>query len=344
MQQHNDYLQYTETDFLCDKLFQEWILNPDETSNAFWEDWMKRNPEKEAIVGRAKKLLQNIEFKEHWPDEANVQQALAVALADIENERSPGLLRRMGGWQRVAAVFIGLCVVTIATYLIIGGQTEQEYATRYGNTDTVYLPDKSMVVLNGNSKIRYDKKWKKNKAREIWLEGEAYFNVTHLNRDTSMLKPEEKFLVHTNDLTVEVLGTTFNVRERRNSTEVMLLTGKINVIFKYGQSNILEPGYAVRYSALSNESSLIAKIPENYSSWTSKKLILIDPTAENVIHYLEDNYGKKIVLLDKQKGKIIVEGPVDIENLDDALFILSLVLKVEIIRENDSTLVLKPRN
>ena len=344
MQQHNDYSRFTEADFLCDKLFQEWILNPDEANNAFWEDWMKRYPEKQATLNGAKKLLQNIGFKEHWPDEARVQEGLASALARIEFERRPGLIRRLGGWQRIAAVFIGLCVITIATYLIIGGSSVNQYATGYGKTDTIYLSDKSMVVLNGNSKIRYESNWKKNQAREVWLEGEAYFDVTHLNKDTSMLKPEERFLVHTPDLTVEVLGTTFNVSQRRNSTEVTLLTGSINLIFKNGLSQILEEGHAVRYSAMTNELVAVGKVPENYSSWTAKKLMLINPTTENVVQYLEDTYGKKIILLDRRMAKIVIEGPIDIDNLDDALFILSFVLKVEVIRENDSTLVFKPRN
>lgn len=343
MQQHKDYSHFTESEFLCDEHFQNWILRPDDANNAFWENWIKQHPEKEDMVRRTKELLQNIGFKEHWPDEEGMRLALESALASLEDERRPGLLRRMGGLRKIAAVFAGLCVITIAVYLMTGRNIVKEYATGYGMVDTVYLPDQSMVVLNGNSKIKYDKKWTGKKAREVWLEGEAFFNVMHLNMDTTMLKPEERFLVHTNDLTVEVLGTTFNVRQRRSSTEVVLLTGKINVILKNGQSTRLEPGYALRYSASADQLSYTSRVPENYSSWTSKKLTLINPTADNIIQYLEDNYGKKIILLDKRMGKTVVEGPIDIDNLDDALFILSLVLNVEIIREDSTTLVFKPR-
>ena len=178
----------------------------------------------------------------------------------------------------------------------------------------------------------------------MWLEGEAFFDVKHLNYNAKHIQPYERFIVHTKDLVVEVLGTSFNIRQRRGKTEVVLQTGKISISFndKKHDGIMMSPGDIVTYNPTAEELLRTTTIPENYTAWRERKLLLNNPTVNEIVQYLEDNYGKKIVLDETQLGTRRIEGPILINNLDDALFILSTVLNVDIIKQ-DTTLFIRPR-
>ncbi len=69
---------------------------------------------------------------------------------------------------------------------------------------TETLPDGSVVYLNLGSKLHYDKNKFNVKNRELWLVGEAFFEVSK--------NPEKPFLVHGDQITTTVKGTSFNVK------------------------------------------------------------------------------------------------------------------------------------
>ena len=55
-----DFSDYSARDFVLDEFFQEWILDPDEKTTAFWEDWIAENPDKADVVDEARQVIQNI--------------------------------------------------------------------------------------------------------------------------------------------------------------------------------------------------------------------------------------------------------------------------------------------
>ena len=61
------YKKATVTDFICDENFQNWIIQPDEKTNDFWNNWLEANPEKRGTVNEAREVLLNIKFKEDIP-------------------------------------------------------------------------------------------------------------------------------------------------------------------------------------------------------------------------------------------------------------------------------------
>ena len=76
--------------------------------------------------------------------------------------------------------------------------------------------------------------WNDADGRQVWLEGEAYFQVQK--------KPStvEKFIVHTRQVDVEVLGTRFNVNTRRQRAVVSLEEGKVRLSVHGGDAAVLE--------------------------------------------------------------------------------------------------------
>lgn len=82
------------------------------------------------------------------------------------------------------------------------------------------LSDGSVITLKKGAEIEYTKSFDANE-RVVHLKGEAFFLI---ERDTT--KP---FIVHTKDLDVQVLGTSFNIKEENNTSEVVVATGKVEV-------------------------------------------------------------------------------------------------------------------
>jgi transmembrane sensor len=90
------------------------------------------------------------------------------------------------------------------------------------------LPDKSVITLNQNAVIEYDSGFT-GKERSVKLQGEAFFEVSH-----NELHP---FLVQVNDITVKDIGTSFNVEESRDSTEIAVESG--TVLITRGNDSLL---------------------------------------------------------------------------------------------------------
>lgn len=115
---------------------------------------------------------------------------------------------------KVAAVFVGL----LGAYFYFISDNTVTVNTLAGEKAEVYLPDSSQVMLNALSSISFNKnKWEKD--REVQLEGEAFFDVAHGSR----------FDVETAMGVITVLGTEFNVKNRRDYFEVICYTGLVQV-------------------------------------------------------------------------------------------------------------------
>lgn len=102
-----------------------------------------------------------------------------------------------------------------------------------GTTYKVELSDQTEVTLNAESVLHFPNYFEKDKKREIWLTGEAYFNVT---QDTT-----RPFVVHSKHLNVKVLGTKFNLMayEKADKQQVTLIQGKVKVENEQGTEEVI---------------------------------------------------------------------------------------------------------
>lgn len=104
-----------------------------------------------------------------------------------------------------------------------------------GMNKLVVLPDSSQVWLNAESSLQYPESFEGMKQREVYLKGEGYFEVT---KDA-----EHPFMVKTDALETQVLGTSFNVKAySRNDTQVTLLEGSVRVTDRNHNELQLRPG------------------------------------------------------------------------------------------------------
>ena len=185
-------------------------------------------------------------------------------------------------WYKIAASILIICAAGGVWYLNnpqilteVAANTIREVRTDYGERLTVTLPDQSSVVLNGNSKLRYDENWSTSSDREVWIDGEGFFAVEHT-------KSNQKFVVHTREgLDVEVLGTKFNVKSREHGSEVLLTEGKVKLNVGTTDNNpvYLEPGELA--TVKENKLSKRTVKDKQYTSWVRSKLFFDQMTLQN---------------------------------------------------------------
>jgi transmembrane sensor len=341
------YLDFSVEDFVSDEYFQDWILQPSEQKDNFWHHWLLENPDRHLVVREARILLESLRFTIDRPAEGRARQALAhtrelIGLLERNERRMPPLWHRLRPIWRMAAIAILITGAVLFVYLFNLNPKISTVATAFGEMDSIRLPDKSLVVLNANSSIRYEQDWNKKAPREVWLTGEALFKVSHINID-KIIQPAERFVVHVGQASIEVLGTSFNVRQRREKIEIALLTGSIRLKFENNDrpAVFMKPGELLMFDTSLNKIFRTTTNP-GYTSWTENRLVLNTPTLGEITNYLEDIYGKEIVLSDPRLALKEVEGPILLDSLEDALFIISTVLNVSITEENNR-LILKPR-
>lgn len=342
-----NYEKFTVTDFICDEYFQNWIIHTDERTNDFWNKWIERHPGKKETIEQAKQVLLHIQFKEDFPTHEQIQKALEKNLAEINaiedefvGEARVIPINRFRKLRKFAAIFIGILLIGASVFYYNWQNATTTIATNYGELKTLMLPDGTKIILNAKSSVTYLKHWRSNHPREVQLAGEAFFEVTHLNKNEKDIKNSERFTVSSGDLKVEVLGTIFNIKNRRGETDVVLETGKVKVVFNDRQHPdiILLPGEMVAYESKTKQVKKLSADPEIQTAWVDKKIILHDATVKTIIEYLEDNYGYKVVLKDTAIGNKRMEGTLLLDNLPDVLFVLSTSLDIKIYKE-DSTLI-----
>ena len=263
-------------------------------------------------------------------------QRLRAAFQDLRQASSPPKKRAFLStkvWYWAAAV-TGIVAASVALWLLAGRSQMINYATGYGETRTVTLPDNTIVTLNANSSLRYGPDWNLEQPREVWLDGEAYFSVVHTDND-------QQFLVHVTDaFQVEVLGTEFNVKERRNRAEVVLNTGAVRLsvqnIRDGPQTLAMEPGDLVEFSEAGQ--TLVKKQvdPEHYAAWRDHKMIFNQMPLLEIARRLEDTYGVSITIVGDNLLSTRLTGAFPTHNLEMILTSLPAIMPMKITRNENN--------
>lgn len=246
--------------------------------------------------------------------------------------------------RRIAATVTGMLLISIALLVYFLKKDFLEHKTAFGEITTVWLPDSSAVTLNANSSLRHASRWKPGESREVWIKGEAFFSVKHTAE-------HQKFTVHAQNAAIEVLGTTFNVNNRHQQVAVVLNTGKIRLKRTSGDIKapedkqfVMNPGDFV---AISNDNGKVARKkvdPEQYCSWTKRKLIFDDTPVADIIQSLEDHFGMNIIVEDKTIQQHRYSGTIPLDDVDIFFQTLSKTLGMVIVEKADGYIIKKEEN
>ena len=155
------------------------------------------------------------------------------------------------------------------------------------------LPDGSVIQMNKNSKLVYNKSFDK-KNRTISLEGEAFFKVAH--------NPKLPFkVVLKNESSLNVLGTEFNVTSdnAKNSSRTYLSSGSLLWKAKNGKSLLLKPGDHFEYDNKTNEWTVSEIETNQLMSWRRSSLDFKDLSFTEICQSLSSYFETPIKIKNK---------------------------------------------
>ncbi|MFH5884515.1 FecR family protein [Halalkalibaculum sp. DA3122] len=345
---------------LSDESFVLWLkgeASPGQKER--WDVWLQEQPGRRQLVADARVMMQALEREHELPDPHLELQKLNQKIDQAERASSsqagaaPGLYHR----RRIAPVAAGIVFLVV----LLGGvfayqaypsyqqsiestaektQTTpvKEYETDYGEKLTFRLSDGSRIVLNANSELRFSSRIEEGLNTEVWLKGEAYFDITHLEDEQ-----QRTFTVHTDNGSVQVLGTRFAVNTFRGRTQTVLEEGEVSVRVRdedTGKPNeyLLEPGEMVQFKAYDNKIAVKQVNTRVYTSWKEDKLIFEKTPMEEVARRIEDTFGVEVVLSSKfSKEKL--SGSIKSDNIEVLREALEKILKTEIVQRGNKLLI-----
>ena len=232
---------------------------------------------------------------------ASILKALNERL-DADEETPPNVLhsgQRWWKWRYAAAVLLLMALSVGWWYAQYQAtkETENVYTThvihnqtKRGEKRTLALDDGTLIKLNADSRIWYSEAFGKEGRREVFLEGEAYFEVA-----SDTLRP---FQILTGGVETTVLGTTFNINayHPEESVTVSVVTGKVKV---RQRQKPMPPVYLVpdEQAVYTVENSTLLKSSFDHQqtlAWKEGTLYFKNASFDEIVETLERWYGVDI--------------------------------------------------
>lgn len=321
-----DYTSFQTEDFVLDESFQSFVAGTNNAAVQFWKNWLATHPVQRPTAEKAQRLVQAL--GQAW------QPVVAAELKEQDLRRLyraiqpspvvPRLRVQRRTRQLVGVLLLVLAVGTGYWLWPVQRGLQAQYATQAGQQRTVRLPDGSVVVLNGNSRLTTAATWDTQATREVWLEGEGYFQVSHLAQQPGLAIGQAagnaKFVVHAGDLDVSVLGTKFNVINRLGvPSKVTLNDGKVLAengnLFNHNEV-LMKPGDLVEYAPAARELAKRTVEATYYSAWVTGNVKFDRTPLSEIIQLLKDTYGLQVTVDDPRMLHQTITGSLPNTNAD----------------------------
>ena len=336
-----DFTRYSINDFVADESFQAFVADADSEAGRFWQAWLAEHPAKKVEAEHARSLVLRLRPYQLYPVPAELKQQ---ELLRLRQSLRPARTQPWLSWQRRTRLLVGTSAVALLA--VVGWwqwPTTADPTTRYlagpNQQRTLTLPDGSVVVLNGNATLTTAAQWPTAAPREVWLTGEAYFQVTHRAapavRDIGAAPASAKFVVHAGGLDIAVLGTRFDVNSQPGSTKVVLNSGKVAVdrhAWFASENLLMQPGDLVETSTATPTLARRHVQPALYSAWAQGQLQLQQTSVRDIVQLLRDAYGWQVEVTDSTLLHQTLTGILPANDPDLLLPALAKSLGVQVMR------------
>jgi transmembrane sensor len=311
------------------KLIEEWLADPANVEIYFeWlQEWETNQPQ---FLPDSNQAFEKFSRRTAQAESGDENQ-------DEDEAPSPAKLVKYFDRGKWAAVF--LMALGIGSYSVKDAFFIQTYQTSYKNSQTIILPDSSKIVLNANSRLRVPRWGFGSLTREVMLEGDAEFVVTH----TVDNKP---FMVRTPDNSkVTVLGTEFVVYARHRGTSVVLNKGKVQLAsatdpkprdMKPGDKATINLSGNIKIEKLSQEELATP------AAWKQHQFKFQRTPLSAAATEMNEVFGVSIVIHNPALAARELTGTFKAQNADELLNVLSEMLDMDI-DPRDNKVYLNPR-
>jgi ferric-dicitrate binding protein FerR (iron transport regulator) len=316
----NKYDQYKVDDWIVDDDFISYVNGSENSAIAILE----ANPKHSKNINEAKTLVNGLSYETPFVSDDKLSELFSRVNKTIDAKtESPETkifsLKRLA-WPVAVAAAIALVIFFIPSL-----QSGQEvYATQIGEMESLTLPDNSSVDLNNSSEITFNEK---NWDRNISLKGEAFFKV----------EKGSKFTVNSAQGKVSVLGTQFNIYDRKGYYEVECLEGRVQVDLIDGSTFILKAGD--KLSEFNNGQAAVVKEKVVQRIDWLNKFVQIDSMDLGFVFDEVGRYYEVDFVNDKEIRGKRYEGFFSTNSLDSAIYQILWPLGIDYSIEGNKVII-----
>jgi transmembrane sensor len=299
--------------------------------NAQMEAWLDASPSNREYYSQIRKLLETIDAIK--PD-ITVDTGAAWKKVSGKMVNSPAKRIHLFNKRymlRAAASLLLASLVFILYRALTERADETLHLSAYSAPQQKTLPDGSRVTLKINSEMEYVET---DKGRRVKLKGEAYFLITH--------NEKQPFIIDLGGIFIEDIGTAFNVNAQPEShlIEVSVEEGEVRFYDAKGRSLSLAKGEAANYNKNTGNFSRITRL---IPSSASRSFNFIDTRLSEIVSEINQVHGTHILLASEDLGNCRVSVTFNHEKPETMIEVLVQTLDLDVFHAGDTyTLSGKP--
>lgn len=196
------------------------------------------------------------------------------------------------------------------------------------------LADGSKVWINESSELKYPKEFS-GQIREVYLSGEAYFDIKH--------DPSKPFIIHTGKITTTVLGTAFNIKEdpELHTVVVTVTRGKVGVANGNKQLGIITPNQQISFNLSDQKAVQTLVDASQVIAWKEKDLHFDNITFAEAAAQLQQRFHIKISFTnEKLKNCQFTGTALNGEKLDKILKVICIFNNATYKKDTDGNILI----
>ena len=361
--------EYLE-DFINDDSFRQFVAGENKESVEKWKKWIADHPSALTEFETAIKVTKLLVKTKKVSYDLHTEEELSLLLSRIrqkKNKKNQDSSFTRFQWSRIAAMIVLLLSLAGILYFIIGNKNNEaiaynEIIVPLGEKSQLVLADGTHIWINSSSKLKYPVDFSK-KNRTVYLEGEAFFDVTH--------NEKLPFEVNTPNMKIKVLGTSFNIKNypgdknavttvvrglvRVETTDAktrsVLLKQNENIVVFTGSLKNSVPTKELQNRA-DNKEMPVSLDPvinkkvnvEEITSWKDQMLVFNYESLEDVVLKMERWYNVRIYIMDEELKKERYRGKfVNNETIYQVLEALKYTTPINYKIKNNEFFIEKPK-
>jgi transmembrane sensor len=311
-----------ESDSSETKAVQEWISKDEANQKQFEEiQW---------VWNTSKVLLEKSEVDENqaW-QRFTILRNEKVAATSKQNQRF-----LQSNWFRAAAA-ITLIFVSAWVYSAFLPQSGRAYYSSVelqSEDSPVEIPllDGTAITLNKNTRLSYSQKVFESERKVNMESGEVFFDVKR--------NENKPFVIQNEKVQITVLGTSFHVKTSQNTTEVIVVSGSVQVEID-GKKEVLKPDEKLIVNQQSGD--MIKTLPSNklYNYYVSKKFQADGIPLEELVATLREAYGATIEINREDLKTLPITTTLEYGSLSKNLEVLRETLNLNISQQDGKFII-----
>ncbi|MCB0733712.1 MAG: FecR domain-containing protein [Bacteroidetes bacterium] len=295
------------------------------------EEWRDASADNRDVFASLKLMWTESSANHFSSEDSSFQPDVQAAWKLVEQQTTQQPVTRRSGRYMIAAAAI-LLIVTSSVFLLMRSllPTEHMVEHRANQTEQIKLSDGSEITANASSIIRYSESYGKTNRR-VQMKGEAFFEVAP--------NKQMPFIIEAGGIQVKVVGTSFNVDQKPDSTVVEVETGRVEL--RQGkQLIVLNPGekgvFLVREKRLIHRG--VGDVINQF--WRNRRLSFRKTPLNVVIGVLNESYQVNIALKEPSLGEQPITVRFEDQELSTVLDILTATLNLRYEQSSDREIIL----